>query len=199
MNTCVEELLEKYGTTYAEQAQIALEDEPAPLFQLLMLCMMQAKPIAADTAVQALLGLSKEGLTTVEKVRDASRRQFISVFKRAGYSRYDESTTTYLQKAAAYIINEFDGDLRQLRNTGNVAKALEKIGGIGPACSSMFIREVQAVWPELSPHFDTKALVGAEKWGLPVDPEELAQLVSIEQVPRFAAALVRVALDKKSN
>ena len=40
-------------STFAEDAGIRLADEPAPLFQLLVLCMLQAKPIRATVAVDA--------------------------------------------------------------------------------------------------------------------------------------------------
>ena len=75
--------------------------------------------------------------------------------------------------------------------------------------ATMFAREAQGVWPELAPVFDKKALQGAEKLGLPQDPEELARLVSgsteppaaaelpadaLVDLPTFAAFLVKVAL-----
>ena len=46
-------LLEKAGTTYAEQAGIRLDDKPMPLFELLVLCMLASKPIDADVAMRA--------------------------------------------------------------------------------------------------------------------------------------------------
>lgn len=195
----VEKLLDKYGQTFADQAHITLNDDASSPFRLLMLCMLQAKPIAADIAVQALLELNKEKLTTPERVRDASRRQFINAFKKAGYSRYDESSTTYLQKAAQRVCEEFDGDMREIREADNITKELQKFEGVGPACADMFAREAQALWPELAPAFDKKAQQGAEKLGLPTDPAELAELVDAEELPRFAAALVRVALDKSEG
>lgn len=64
----------------------------------------------------------------------------------------------------------------------------------------MFAREAQGVWPELAPVFDTKALAGAEKLGLPKDPGKLAELAADpasewpSELPRFAALLVREGL-----
>ena len=45
----IEELLDSAGTTYAEEAGIALADKPAPLFQLLMLAELLSAPISAST------------------------------------------------------------------------------------------------------------------------------------------------------
>lgn len=188
-------LLDVHGQTFAEQAHITLRDEPSPLFRLLMLSMLQAKPIFADVAVAAALELNKAGLTTPEKVRDAPRSTFISAFGRAGYARYDESSTTYLKELAESLLKDFDGDLRRLRGE-DAREPLQQFKGVGPTCADMFLREVQGVWPEIAPMFDKKALQGAEKAGLPGDPDELARLVDEPDLPRLAAALVRLALEK---
>ncbi len=160
--------------------------------------MLQAKPIRASVAVDAARGLFDAGLTTPQAVVDAPRSRFISIFGRAGYARYDESTTTRLKAMSSLLVDEYGGDLRELRS--GAPSSLEVFDGVGPACATMFAREVQGVWPELAPVFDKKALQGAEKLGLPQDPEALASLAADPSsewpadLPRFAAHLVRVAL-----
>lgn len=89
--------------------------------------------------------------------------------------------------------------MRKIRDAKNITKELQKFEGVGPACADMFAREAQALWPELAPAIDKKAQQGAEKLGLPTDPAELAELVNADELPRFAAALVRVALDKSDG
>lgn len=194
----VRKLLAERGETFAEQAHITVRDEPSVLFRLLTLCMLQAKPISTDIAVAALRELNKQGLGTPEKVLSASRSTFLSAFGRAGYARYDESSTTYLKKLARVLTDEYDGDLRELRGP-DVAKKLQKFDGVGPACADMFLREVQGIWPEVAPVFDKKAIEGAKKLGLPESADDLAELVDPEDLPRLAAALVRVALDKTAG
>lgn len=194
-------------STFAKDAGIQLADEPAPLFQLLVLCMLQAKPIRATVAVDAARGLFAAGLTTPEKLAAAPRSQLIRIFGAAGYARYDESSATRLRSMSQLLIDEHSADLRTLRNTA--PKSLQVFDGVGPACATMFAREAQGVWPELAPVFDKKALQGAEKLGLPQDPEELAALVAgfteppaaaelpadaLVDLPTFAAYLVKVAL-----
>lgn len=44
-------VLDTYGTTFAEDAGIALADEPAPLFQLLVLAELLSARIGAGIAV----------------------------------------------------------------------------------------------------------------------------------------------------
>lgn len=185
--------------TFAEEAGIELTDAPEPLFQLLVLCMLQAKPIRAEVAVEAARGLFAAGLTSPEAVSNAPRAELIRIFGRTGYKRYDESTATRLKAMSALLIDAHGADLRTLRDTA--PKSLEVFDGVGPACATMFAREAQGVWPELAPVFDKKALAGAAALGLPADPEALAALVERgetgeqgEDLPHFAARLVRAAL-----
>ena len=193
--------------TFAEDAGIRLRNEPEPLYQLLVLCMLQAKPIRATVAVGAARGLFDAGLTTPAALLAAPRERLIRIFGAAGYARYDESSATRLRAMSQLLIDEHSADIRTLRDTA--PKSLQAFDGVGPACATMFAREAQGVWPELAPVFDKKALQGAAKLGLPQDPEELAALVSeapgspsstdipagaLVDLPTFAAYLVKVAL-----
>ena len=67
-------LLKVAGTTYAEEAGIALRDKPMPLFQLLVLCMLASKPIDATIAMQAARELFRAGLKTPKSVLAAEPR-----------------------------------------------------------------------------------------------------------------------------
>ncbi|WP_223286170.1 hypothetical protein [Kocuria atrinae] len=87
----------------------------------------------------------------------------------------------------------------QSENPKDVLKRLQEFPGIGPTGTSIFAREVQATWPVMAPFFDKKAVDGARKLGLPDDPEDLANLVPDEDLPRLASALVRVALDRSKK
>jgi hypothetical protein len=76
-------------------------------------------------------------------------------------------------------------------------RLLREMPRVGPTGAAIFCREAQAVWPELRPYLDRKTLDGARRIGLPADPQELASQVSEQELPSLAAALVRVALDRK--
>ncbi|WP_328700625.1 endonuclease [Corynebacterium wankanglinii] len=194
-------------STFAEDAGIRLRNEPEPLYQLLVLCMLQAKPIRATVVVGAARGLFDAGLTTPAALLAAPRERLIRIFGAAGYARYDESSATRLRAMSQLLIDEHSADPRTLR--ADAPQSLQTFDGVGPACATMFAREAQGVWPELAPVFDKKALQGAAKLGLPQDPEELAALVSeapgspsstdipagaLVDLPTFAAYLVKVAL-----
>jgi hypothetical protein len=100
------------------------------------------------------------------------------------------------------VLDRYGGDLRRLagdseRDTGRARELLQEFPGIGPTGADIFCREAQAVWPWLRPYLDDQTVKGAERIGLPKDPERLAALVPERDLARLAAALVRVARDKK--
>lgn len=115
---------------------------------------------------------------------------------------YDERTATQLGEGAVLLTERWRGDLRRLcaEADGDVAalrRLLQEVPGMGPAGADIFLREVQRVWPEVAPRLDPKALSGAERLGLPKDPDRLVTLAGDTEPAVLAAALVRAALDKE--
>ena len=192
-------VLDRYGTTYAEAAGIRVTDEPAPLFQLLVLAELLSARISADIAVATAGELRANGWTTPQRMREASRSSVIRALGRGGYRRYDERTATQLKDAAQLVIDRYGGDLRRLAQEadGDVRAAgrlLQEVKGIGPTGASVFLREAQVVWPWVRPYLDDRARAGASRVGLPEDTAQLAALVADDELARFAAALVRISL-----
>ncbi len=199
----VRDLLAEHGTTYAEAAGITLRDKPSPLYQLLVLTMLSSTRISADIAVAAAKELFSAGWRTPQRMRDATWQQRVDALGRANYKRYDESTSTKLEEGAGWLLEMYDGDLRRLKPTGGrsvdeLAAAVAETPRIGPVGARIFCREVQDVWPEVSPYFDDRALKHAGKIGLPRHPEKLAALAPRNEIARLAAALVRADLADRS-
>lgn len=195
----VQFLLDEAGTTYAAQAGISLANKPAPLYRLLVLSVLMSTRIKAELAVSAARELAEFG--TPQKMCDATWQQRVDALDRGHYARYDESTSTALGKGAQLLIDRYHGDLRRMRTKADgdidlLQEKLTELSRLGPVGADIFCREVQLVWPELRPFFDTKALAGAEKLGLPTDPDRLARLVDGHELARLAAALVRATLDR---
>jgi hypothetical protein len=199
--TVLRALLDRAGTTYAEQAGIRLEGAPAPLYRLLVLAVLLSTRIRAAIAVDAARALADAGMGTPQKMRAASWQQRVDALGRASYKRYDESTATALGDGADLLRREYRDDLRALRDRADgdpvrIREALTAFPRLGPVGADIFCREVQDVWPSLRPAIDGKALDGARRIGLPDDPGELARLAPGTQLAPVAAALVRVALDR---
>ncbi|MGW1377454.1 endonuclease [Streptomyces sp. NPDC002446] len=196
----VRALLDRHGQTYAAQAGIRLRNTPAPLYQLVVLSLLLSARIRADTAVAAARALFAAGMRDARRMSEATWQQRVDALGEGGYRRYDERTATQLGDGAELLLERYEGDLRRLREgrEGTDPKSLlREIPGIGPTGVDIFLREVQGVWPEFSPHLDRKALDGAERIGLPTSPKRLASLVDEAELPQLAAGLVRTALDKR--
>jgi endonuclease III len=190
-------LLRTHGQTYAEQAGITLRDTPSPLYRLLVLSLLLSARIRSDIAVASSRALSDAGMKDARRMAEATWQQRVDALGVGGYRRYDERTATQLGEGAELLLSEYKGDLRRMREDPHTEERLREVPGIGPTGVDIFLREAQEVWPEFGPYFDQKAQQGAQRLGLPTSPSKLAALVPSRDRARFAAALVRAALDKK--
>ncbi|MFE0202306.1 endonuclease [Streptomyces sp. NPDC058985] len=197
----VRALVEAHGQTYAEEAGIRLKDTPQPLYRLLVLSHLLSARIRGSIAVATARALYDAGLRNPRRMADADWQERVDALGRGGYRRYDERTATQLGEAAALLTERWGGDLRRLReeavgDLAEVRRLLREFPGVGPTGADIFLREAQLVWPEAGPTLDRKALQGAERLGLPSDPDRLLGLAGTTEPAVLAAALVRAAVDK---
>ncbi|MGW2084245.1 endonuclease, partial [Streptomyces sp. NPDC001880] len=152
-------LLSRYGTTYADEAGIRLRNTPQPLYQLLVLSDLLSARIRASAAVSAARALFDHGMRSPRRMAEATWQQRVDALGEGGYRRYDERTATQLGDGALLLLDEYGGDLRRLREEADgdldvLRAGLRRTPGIGPAGADIFVREVQAVWPETAPYVD---------------------------------------------
>lgn len=194
----VRRALDRYGQTYAEEAGIRLADRPGPLYQLLVLATLLSARISAGVAVAAARELFAAGYRTPAAMVGASWQQRVDALGRGHYRRYDERTSTMLGTGADLCQRQWRGDLRRMRaeaggRVDRLRALLIEFPGIGPTGADIFIREVQAVWPEYRPFLDAKAIASAAKLRLPRSPEALSKLVRPAELPNLASALIRAS------
>ena len=200
----VKELLSRCGSSYAEEAGIRLADRPGPLYQLLVLATVASARVSADIAVAAARELFEAGYRSPKAMSEASWQDRVDALGRAHYRRYDERTATMLGDGADLLSSRWHGDLRRLRDKADgdargISSLLTEFPGVGPTGASIFLREVQGVWPNLAPYIDAAMTSGAHRVRLPGDRESLARLLSGSGQPaRLAAALVRVSLSQRT-
>ncbi|MFE7114044.1 endonuclease [Streptomyces sp. NPDC057654] len=197
----VRDLLDEHGRTFAHEAGIRLRNTPQPLYRLLVLSVLLSARIRHSIAVDTARALYEAGLRDPRRMAEASWQERVDALGKGGYRRYDESTATRLGDGAEMLREEYRGDLRRMRDAagGDVAESrrrLRKVPGLGPVGADIFLREAQGVWPEAAPYLDAKALQGARRLGLPDSSKALVRLVGDGDPAVFAAALVRVALQK---
>ncbi|GAA3880164.1 endonuclease [Streptomyces sedi] len=188
-------LLDRCGQTYAAQAGIRLRDTPAPLYQTLVLAHLLSARIKADVAVAAARALFDAGMRTPRAMADASWQRRVDALGVGHYRRYDERTATQLGDGARLLLDRYGGDVRRMRE--DAPSRLREYPGIGAMGVDIFLREVQAVWPEFAPYVDDRTREGAGRVGLPRSPKALSGLVRRADVARLTAGLVRVSLDKR--
>lgn len=184
------------ATTFAEDCGILLSDEPDPLFQLLVMTLLMSKRIGVRQAMQATRAVLAAGWTSPARLAASGWRERVTVLNRAGYARYDESTSRTLALLAARTLDAHAGDLRRIRGD-RLRDHLTAFTGIGPVGADIFTREVQQVWPELYPYVDGRARAAAVALGLPATDADLAALVPRERFAAFVAGLVRTSLVKR--
>ncbi|MEQ8144564.1 endonuclease [Streptomyces sp. OP7] len=194
-------LVDAHGETYAHEAGITLRNTPQPLYRLLVLAHLLSARIKGSVAVATARALHEAGLRDPRRMADAAWQERVDALGRGGYRRYDERTATQLAEEARLLLDRWGGDLRRLRaeadgDVRELRRLLQEFPGVGPAGADIFLREVQAVWPEAAPQVDAKALRGARRLGLPQDPDRLLGLAGRTQPAVLSSALVRAALDK---
>lgn len=198
----VQSLLESHGRTYAEDAGVTLKNTPQPLYQLLVMSCLLSARIRASVAIDAARALFRAGMRDARHMASASWQQRVDALGEGHYRRYDERTSTQLGEGAAMLSERYGGDLRRLRDRADgdpeeFHRLLREVPGLGPVGADIFLREAQSVWPEVAPYFDSKAIQGAHRLGLPESPDKLAGMTDRDAYAAFAAALVRAALDKR--
>ena len=191
-------LVAAHGETFAERAGVRLVDEPAALWQLLVVAQLLSARIRAEAALASARELFAIGCTTPSGTRATSWQQRVDALGRGGYRRYDFSTSTRLGKNAETIRERWDDDLRRLRDEAGadpkrIVKLLQEFDGIGPTGAGIVVREVQSTWHLREPLADTLTVKGARLAGLPTDAAALADLVAPDERAALAAALVVVA------
>jgi predicted lipoprotein len=132
---------------------------------------------------------------------EASWQDRVDALGRGHYRRYDERTATMLGDAAQLCQDRLGGDLRRLHaeawgDAAGLRDWLTEFPGIGPVGADIFLREVQAVWPDVAPFVDRKVTDGAKRLHLAAG--DIAKLAGERELPRLAAALVRVAGSRKA-
>jgi endonuclease III len=196
------ELLNRHGTTYAEELGINLAREtPSALFKLLVGSILFSARIGAKQGTRAARALFSEGWTTASKLAGATWEERVRVLNRNGYARYDERTSTMLGQASELLVERYRGDLRKLReeagrDPGRERSLLRQLKGLGNVGIDIFFREVQVAWDELYPFADERALAEARRLGLPGDPKALARGHDRQAFAKLVAALVRSSLSK---
>ena len=163
----IEALMQRHGQTFCDKLSIPIEQgTPSPLFRWLVASILFSARINADIACAAARALSEAGWRTAQAMAESTWEERTEVLNRAGYARYDESTSRMLGESAQMLLEQYKGDLRILRETAGAEPQAERerlkaFKGLGDVGVDIFFREVQTIWDELYPFLDRHALDAA--------------------------------------
>src|SRR5699024_7890552 len=109
-------LLERHGRSFASELGVDISrNTPSPLFRVFTFALLASTRISADIAMHAARALAAQGWTTAAGMAQATWRERTDALNRAGYARYDEKTSSQLADSCAHLLDQYHGDLRQLR------------------------------------------------------------------------------------
>jgi endonuclease III len=202
-NDIVSLLLKRYGRTYFAEIGIDIaENDPEALFEALVAVILFSAPIRSSSATRAAQALMANGLTSPHRMSSMSWDERARILNRGGYARLDERTSTMLGDTSGYLLEKYDGDLRNLREAAGrqppeERRLLKEFKGVGDVAVDIFFREAQLAWKELFPFADERVMRAARQLGLADSVQELSSLVGRKDFLRLAAALVRAELAGK--
>lgn len=152
----VNKLIQEYGEPYSRTLGIDLKKGDPAYIKWFLASILYAKPIREESATKTYRTFEANGLTTAGAIADAGWDRLVEILDKGGYRRYDFSTADRLLDIFGRLQKEYGGSLRRLYEQSSDGKELElrlmSLGkGIGPVTVSVFLRDMQGVWPKAKP------------------------------------------------
>jgi hypothetical protein len=193
------------GRGLAEAWGFRVTNNPANLFQLLYLSILLRPRGDYQRAVNTALALRDRGWDSSARMARAPQADRFRLIRDVSHRRDSQEVAAVLGDLALAIGNKYRGDLRRLRTEARqdphrIRALLVGLPGVDDDVVDLFFREVQAIWPEVGPSADRRALTAARRLGLGRSPAELAALAGGRESERLAwlvGALARVELEKR--
>lgn len=191
------------GRGFAEEYGIRVSQNPASLFQVLVLALLLTRD-DAQRAVRATRALRDAGWDTAGRMAHSRPEQRDRVLREHGLSAPD-AVAALLGELSGALIARYRGDLRRLRaaadrDPGRIRQLLTRLPGVDDQVVELFLRDVQVLWREVAPVADRRALAAARRLGLGRTAAELAELAGNRRSERLAwlvGALARIDLENR--
>lgn len=193
------------GRGLAEAWGFRVANNPANLFQLLYLSILLRPRGDYQRAMNTALALRDRGWDSPARMARALQVDRFRLIRDVSHRRDAQEVAAVLGDLALTIGEKYRGDLRRLRTESRqdphrIRALLVQLPGVDDEVVDLFFREVQAIWPEVGPSADRRALAAARRLGLGRSPAELAALAGGRESERLAwlvGALARVELEKR--
>lgn len=193
------------GRGLAEAWGFRVTNNPANLFQLLYLSILLRPRGDYQKAMNTALALRDRGWDSPARMARALQADRFRLIRDVSHRRDAQEVAAVLGDLALTVSERYRGDLRRLRTESRqdphrIRAQLVELPGVDDDVVDLFFREVQAIWPEVAPSADRRALTAARRLGLGRSPAELAALAGGRESERLAwlvGALARVELEKR--
>lgn len=114
------------------------------------MCYLFGKPIQSEVAVSTWRLFISEKLDTPWAIKEASDHRLVRVLHQGGYTRYQHVTAHGLQICMEKLVSEYEGSLHLMLESSydedEFSKRLQKLYGVGPKITEIFMREVDEVF-----------------------------------------------------
>lgn len=159
--------------------------------------MLRTTPGAPAGALRALEMLRAQGWRSAPVLAGQSAETLAQLLREAGYNGHALPLARRLKAMAAYLAETWEGTPEALRQAAGtqvpaLRRLLRKIPGLGEAAVDSFCQDMQAIWIELYPFAEPRALRAARRLRLGQDAAALAGNCAPEELPRLAAALAQI-------
>jgi len=193
------------GRGFAERYGFRVTNNPSQLFQVLYLSVLLARRGDFRKAVDAAQALRDNGWDSAARMARSLHADRVRVLREAGQRGDVDALADTLGDLARAVVDRYRGDLRRLRTAAQQDPARERrllaaLPGVDDQVIDLFLRETQAVWREVAPVADRRALAAARRLGLGRSADDLAGLAGSGESERLAwlvGALARVDLEKR--
>ncbi|MFG1650341.1 hypothetical protein ACGFIE_10450 [Micromonospora sp. NPDC049275] len=192
------------GRGFAEQYGFRVTNNPASLFQVLYLAVLLARRGDFRRALDGARALRDEGWDSAARLARSLHTDRVRVLRDSGQRGDVDALADVLGDLARTVVERYRGDLRRLRAVAHHEPAAERalladLPGVDEQVVELFLREAQALWREVAPVADRRALVAARRLGLGRSADDLAGLASgeSEQLAWLVGALARVDLEHR--
>ncbi|MBQ1048393.1 hypothetical protein KBX50_07935 [Micromonospora sp. C51] len=193
------------GRGFAEQYGFRVTNNPSSLFQVLCLAVLLARRGDFRRALDGAHALSGAGWDSAARLSGSAHSDRVRVLRDSGQRGDVDALADLLGELAGTLVERYRGDLRRLRSAAHRDPARERalltaLPGVDEQVADLFLREAQALWGEVAPVADRRALTAARRLGLGRSAEDLAGLAGGRESERLAwlvGALARVDLEER--
>src|SRR5215210_7444454 len=106
-------LLDLHPRGYAGELGIQLTKTPKGLFRLLCVAILAEDTAPSPAVGEAMQALQERGLDSAPEMAKSSEEERTELLREAGYGR-SEAAVGWLQQAAEWVLDRYDGDLNNL-------------------------------------------------------------------------------------